>query len=79
MHPLLLQFITHVLQKVLSGEAISLFVVSNLAIQFMIFFQFNRILLSECINNPFRSHLLQLQNQLTAQYLLHKSSSFRLA
>ena len=38
MHPLLLQFISHVLQKVLSGEAFGLFVVSNLAIQFMIFF-----------------------------------------
>ena len=37
MHPLLLQFITHVLQKVLSGETIGHFIVSDLAIQFIIF------------------------------------------
>ena len=34
---LLLQFISRVLQKVHSGEAVGLFIVSDLAIQFMTF------------------------------------------
>ena len=71
-------FAIHALQNVLSGEAIGHFIVSDLAIQLK-FFQFSRLLLSECINNPYSSHLLQLPNKAGIQHKLHKSSSFRLA